>query len=209
MSPSYLYQSSLFSCIPSYMLQPLTGVRVALTSLDRETFSFRERVPVAVLRTNSTGVAFGVVAPGNYSVVIGGPNFSVNTTLSLKVNSTTRLDLSVLPSAEEVKALQMVSPDTVMGVEPSARFSALLGSQPALATGFAELIGYATVPLLPYYHLIIENPISINATVLGTYPGPGGEWAVLSPSGYFPNYPTTSVFLIQFRPVLEVSSGAG
>jgi len=203
-SPSYLYESSSYSTVPSYMLVPLVGVRVALLDLSKGGISFRERVPTVTLRTNASGMAYVVVAPGNYSATISGPNFSLNTTLSLVVNSTTTLHLELNPSASAVGTMHVVSPDAVTGVEPGTRISALLGMQSAPRTGFAELIGYGTTPVTDEVGVFAQ--ISVNATVLGFYPGVQGYWVVLSPSGSYPSYPTSGLVLFQFMPVLEVNA---
>ncbi len=209
-NPSYLYQASFQSSIPQYMLEPLVGVRVSLTSLNREIFSIHGRVPAIVIRTNASGVAYAVVAPGNYSVSIGGPNFGVNTTMSFLVNSTTTFNLSLLPSGYAVTSLHLVSPDSVSGVEPLTKINALLRNQSAPYLGFAEVVGYHfTVPFNGTAPVVTFAPVIFNATVLGTYPGIQGTWAVLSPTTSYADYPTVGVVLFQFRPILEVNSVVG
>ncbi len=209
-NPSYLYQASFQSSIPQYMLEPLVGVGISLTSLNREIFSIHERVPAITFRTNASGIAYAVVAPGNYSVSIGGPNFNINTTMSFLVNSTTTFRLSLLPSGYAVTSLHLVSPDSASGVEPLTRISALLRNQSAPSLGFAEIVGYH----LPVFSngtspVMVFPPVIFNATVIGTYPGIEGTWAVLSPTSSYADYPTVGVVLFQFRPVLEVSSVVG
>ncbi len=211
-NPQYLYQSSFYGSIPGYMLQPMVGVRVALTSLDRETISFRQRLPALVLRTNLSGIAVGFVAPGNYSVSMSGPNMNISTDLFFRVNSTTTLGLSLLPSSYPVDSLHLVSPDTTGSLEPTARVSVLLSNQSAPAFGFAELLGFGSNlgpdNTNPGGYYVAFNQIAFNATVLGSYPEGKGYWAVLSPTGSYEAYPTLAVVLFQFRPVLEVNSTA-
>ncbi|HUI24002.1 MAG TPA: hypothetical protein VLY82_06385 [Nitrososphaerales archaeon] len=204
--PSYLYESSSYPTIPSYMLVPLNGIRVALLDLNREGISVRARLPTVTLRTNASGMAYVVVAPGNYSVTISGPNFSLNTTLFLVLNSTTTIHLELDPSASSVKTMSVVSPDAVTSVEPGTKISALLETQSAPDAGFAELVGYgaSTVP-----DGTGVAQFAVNATVVGTYPGAQGYWAVLSPSGSYPAYPTSGLMLFQFTPSLQVDTSVG
>lgn len=207
--PFYLYRSASYANIPSYMFTPLAGLHVVLTSLNREAVSFRQRVPGVTLTTNSTGRAVGFMAPGNYSCVIAGSNFSLNTTVSFKVNSTNTIRFSLIPSGTKVTALHVVSPDTTLAVESQARISALLVNQSAPALGFAELVGNETFYIPGSGIMISGDALSVNVTVTGWYHGTEGSLALMSPSGYFQSYPTTSVILFQFRPVIEVKSVIG
>jgi len=207
--PFYLYQSASYPIIPSYMFTPLGGLHVVLTSLNREAVSFRQRVPGVTLTTNSTGRAVGFMAPGNYSCVIAGKDFSLNTTVSFKVNSTNTIRFSLIPSATKVAALHIVSPDTIMAVEPQARIIALLANESAPTLGFAELVGPITQYFLGLGTLTTQNALSVNVTLTGWYHGPQGNWAIMSPSGNFDLYPTTSMILFQFRPAIQVSSTVG
>jgi len=205
-APSYLYESSSYSSIPPYMLVPLNGIRVALTDLSKGGISFRERAPTVTLRTNASGVAYVTLAPGNYSVTLSGPNFSLNTTLYLVVNSTTTVHLELNPSADTVQTIHVVSPDAVAGVEPGTKISALLGERSAPSMGFAELIGYG-VSTSPDGAGVSQ--FAVNSTVIGFYPAAQGYLAVLSPSGSYPAYPTSALMLFQFVPVLEVNTSVG
>ena len=204
---SYLYQSSLYSPIPSYMLVPLNGIHVALTSLPREGASFRLRLPAITLRTNSSGIAYAIIAPGNYSVSIVGPGFNLNTTLSFGTNTTTTIRLDLQPTSDTVQAFHLVSPDTITGVEPMAKMTVLLGNRSSPVAGFAELVGYGVSSAS--WPVFILSQVAVNATVIGSYPGSQGYWAVLSPSGPYPAFPTAGLVLFQFKPLLEVNSTAG
>ena len=205
-SPSYLYESSSYSVIPPYMLVPLNGLHVALQDLSRGGISFRERGPTITLRTNASGMAYVVMAPGNYSVTITGPNFSLNSTVSLVVNSTTTIHFELDPSANEVRTMSVVSPDAVAGIEPGTRLSALLGAQSAPGEGFAELVGYGTTSATDGGSV---TQVTVNATVIGFYPGAQGYWAVLLPSASYPAFPTTGLMLFQFVPSLGVNTTVG
>ncbi len=209
-NPSYLYQSSLHSSIPQYMLEPLAGVRLSLTSLNREILSLHGRVPAIVVRTNSSGIAFVVVAAGNYSVTIGGPNFNINTTMSFMENSTNTIRLNLTSSGYAVESLHLVSPDSASGVEPTTKINALLQNETAPAPGFAELVGYRfLVPFNGTLPIFVMSQVALNATVLGSYPGTQGTWVVLAPTGTYSEYPVAGVLLFQFRPVFEVTSTFG
>jgi len=203
---SYLYESSSYPTIPSYMLVPLNGIRVALSDLNREGDSFRTRAPAITLRTNATGMAYVMVAPGNYSATVSGPNFSLNTTLFLVDNTTTTIHLELDPSASAVKTMSVVSPDVLASVEPGTKISALLGTQSAPDTGFAELLGYGPTTAADGIGLA---QYAVNATVVGSYPGAQGYWAVLSPSGSYPTYPSSGLVLFQFTPSLQVKTTVG
>jgi hypothetical protein len=213
-NPSYLYQSSFYSPIPSYMFEPLSGVHVALESLSRPSVSFLQRVPPITLRTNASGMAYVVVAPGNYSILFTGPNFSLNTNLTFTANTTNTIRLNLDPAAHAVIALHLVSPDTVTGVEPVALISALLGNQSAPHDGFAELVGAGfSVQISSNSSLtsgiVVFNQLAVNATVIGSYPETNGNWAVLSPLGSYQSYPTSGLVIFQFMPVLQVNSTGG
>jgi hypothetical protein len=200
-SPSYIYDSSSYSTIPSYMLVPLNGVQVALQNLNRGGTSYRERGPAVNIRTNASGIAYAAVSPGNYSVTISGSNFSLNTTASFVVNSTTTIRLELDSSANAVRAIYVVSPDSATGVEPDTMISASLEKQSAPRAGFAELMGYTSMPGGTGVAQLV-----VNATIIGSYLGMQGYWAVLSPSGSYLAYPTTGLMLFQFVPVLEVNA---
>ena len=204
---SYLYQSSSYSPIPAYMFEPLNGIHVALTSLSRESLLFRQRLPAITLRTNSSGIAYAIVAPGNYSVSVRGPNFDLNTTLSFGTNTTTTIRLNLEPTSVAVKAFHMVSPDTLTGVEPVAKMTALLGNLTAPVSGFAELVGFESSSPSP--GVFTFDQVVVNATVVGSYPENQGYWAVLSPLGPYPAFPTAGLLLFQFEPLLEVNATAG
>jgi len=211
--PSYLYETRTLSSIPAYLFVPLRGVHVLLTSINREAVSFRQHVPGVILTTNSSGVAVGFMAPGNYSCVVSGSNFRLNTTVSFRFNSTNTINFTLLPSITNVTSLHVISPDTILEVEPQVRISALLASQSAPSLGFAELVGSTSFGTPGLGMNEIAEGMTLNATVVGWYPGAQGTWAVLTPAasspGHFPSYPTMSVVLFQFKPIIEVSSTAG
>jgi hypothetical protein len=51
--------------------------------------------------------------------------------------------------------------------------------------------------------------MALNATLLGSYQGTRGYWAVLAPAGAYASYPSVGVLLFQFVPMLEVNYTAG
>ena len=234
--PADLYASSSFANIPKDMLVPLVGLHLTLLKLGRPTSAGFVRLPSLTLITNASGLASASEAPGNYEAVVLGSNYALDTPVTLTDNTTATLFFNLHPSAEAVSALRVVSSDSVSAVEPTTKFYALLNYTSPPSTGFSELVGFETaaptngtaqitltnatgtlangsspVKLQPpsIGGLFFNPQVELNATLLGSYPGTEGYWAILSPYGSYSAYPTTGVLMFQFRPLYEVNYTAG
>ena len=235
--PADLYASSSFTNIPQDMLVPLVGLHLTLLKLGRPTSAGFVRLPSLTLITNASGLATASEAPGNYEAVVLGSNYAVDTPVTLTDNTTATLSFDLRPSAEAVSALRVVSFDSVSAVEPTTKFYALLNYTSPPSTGFSELVGFETVaptngtaqitlinatgtlangspsPVKlqpPSIGPVFFDPqVELNATLLGSYPGTEGYWAILSPYGSYSAYPTARVLMFQFKPLYEVNYTAG
>jgi len=209
-NPQDLYDSSSYENIPSNMLVPLVGLRVTLLTQGSFSSQFR-RLPALTLTTNSSGIASAEMLPGNYGVAIVGSTFTLETGVTLANNSTALLSVELLPAARPVSVLRIVSPDTVSGVESTSRLYALISNGSAPVTGLSELVGFVSSfsffasGALPINGTLLGPMVSLNATLLGSYPGSQGYWATLYPAGTYPAYPSMNVMLFQFQPVAEVN----
>jgi hypothetical protein len=235
-NPADLYASSLYNDIPQYMLVPLVGLHLTILKLGRPSTSGFVRLPSLTLTTNASGIAAASVQPGNYEALVSGSNYALDTAVTLTANTTATLYFDLHPSAEAVSTLRVISSDTVSGVESTTKFYALLNYTSAPLTGFSELVGFETSvppngtvqiilpsgtatsangptlqgPSLTFNGTVFFNPqVELNATLLGSYPGTEGYWAVLSPSGSSSAYPSAGVVMFQFKPLYEVNYTAG
>jgi hypothetical protein len=222
-SPGDLYESSFYSTIPSSMMVPLSGLHVTLAQAAGASSINRQRPRPSTLTTNSSGLLQVFIPPANYSVLVEGPNFLLGANFSISINETATLNLQLHPTAENVKRLSIVSPDTVNGVESGASMFALLNYSSNLSPGFAELVGARynytanqfvyvggnSVEPVQVSATVLGPIVAVNATLLGLYPGSGGDWAVLSPIGSYAAYPSTGVLLFQYEPIYRVTYTAG
>ena len=227
-NPSDLYASGFYSVVPADMMVPLVGLQATLVSASRDVTHFG-RLPSILMTTNSSGVASAILPEGDYEVDISEANFAASTVVTLTDNTTSTLNFVLSPSARAVSALKVVSQDST-GLEPSSRLYALLNYTTAPSKGFAELVGYEPLSAnspsttvvthfnpqnftFPYIRngmsIYFGTPISLNVTLFGAYQGTQGYWAILAPLGTFVAYPSSSVTLFQFAPILEVSYTAG
>lgn len=209
-----LYESSFYQYVPPSMLVPLRGLSATLTALGKPLPASHGRVQSLTLVTNSSGIAVTFDLPGNYTVLISSAYYQLDTVVSLSFNLTTTLTFTPQPSAEAVDALRIVSPDSITGVGPATRLYALVDKELGQASGFAELVGFENGnesywPSGTTSVVSVGPLVEVNTTVAGEYPGTQGFWAALSPSGYYPGYPSVGVLLFQYRPLYEVNYTAG
>ncbi len=217
-NPKDLYSSAFYKAIPAEMMVPLVGLHAMLVSAGRGLPTHFERTPSILMMTNASGIASGYLPQGDYEVDISGSNFAVSTAITLSDNTTSTLSLTLSPSARDVSTMKVVSQDSVIGLEPTSKLYALLNYTSAPSDGFSELVGFEPVDsatpasgIVFYVNSTVFGgaQVSLNATILGSYPGTQGYWATLSPSGSYPAYPSVSVILFQYTPIVEVNYTAG
>jgi len=204
-SPRYLYDSYRYPRIPSYMLVPLAGLRVALEQTSSSLSSSQVSSSTLILYTNSSGVAETLAYQGNYSVQAETRYVQLNTTISCYDNATTVLNIGLLPSPTKVDSLRVVSQDSVAGLEPTSRLYALLGNGTIPVGGFAELVGFQST----YPGVTNGTSVVVNSTILGSYSTSLETLVILSPLGPYSSLPTVGMVLFQYRPVYEVNYTAG
>jgi len=232
-NPNDLYASASYKVVPPYMMVPLVGLQAKLLSAGREITSHFGRLPSITLITNASGLASSPLPQGQYEVDISGSNFAANTFITMANNTISTLNFTLGPSAREVTALKVVSDDSDTGLEPTSRLYALLNCTSAPSNGFSELVGFEGVSSghwvsgnVFYLNQSSGHPVSVNvfslnqtsyggpqtslnATLVGSYQGTHGYWATLMPSRAYADYPSVSVMLFQYTPILEVNYTAG
>jgi len=205
-SPHFLYDSSLvYPGIPSFMLVPLAGLRVVLEQVSAPPSSTHVYGPARVLFTNSSGFVEALADQGNYSVQVETRYVQLNTTISCFDNTTTILNIQLLPSPTKVDSLKIVSQDSETGLEPTTKLYALLTNATIPNGGFAELVGFPSA----YPGVANRTIVAINSTILGSYSTLHETLAVLSPSGPYSTFPTVEMVLFQYRPLYQVNYVAG
>lgn len=204
-SPRYLYESYLYSSIPSFMLVPLAGLRVSLEQLSGPLASNEVHGPARILFTNSSGVLVALAVQGNYSVQAETRYAQLNTTISCYDNTTTILNIALLTSPTKVDSLRVVSQDSVTGLEPTTKLYAFLANATIPDSGFAELVGFQST----YPGVSNETSVAVNSTILGWYSTSLETLVMLSPSGPYSSYPSVGMVLFQYKPVYEVNYTAG
>lgn len=200
----FLYLSSLYPSVPSYMLVPLAGLRLAIQQVSAPVGS-KVNGPALVLYTNSSGIVVALANQGNYSVQAETRYANLNATFSCYDNTTTILNIELLPSATKVDSLRIVSQDSVTALEPTTKLYALLANGTNPSSGFAELVGFQS----SYPGVANETSTAINSTIIGWYSTSLETLAVLTPSGPYSSYPSVGIVLFQYRPVYEVNFTAG
>jgi len=204
-SPRYLYESSLYPSIPSFMLVPLGGLRVALKLVSAPLGSTQLFGPALTLFTNSSGAVETLANQGNYSVQVETRYAQLNTTISCYDNTTTILDIRLLPSPTKVASLTVTSQDSSAGLEPTTRLYALLENGTSNSGGFAELVGFQS----SFPGVVNETTVAVNSTILGSYSTFLDSTVVLSPTGTYSAFPTVGMVLFQYRTACEVNYTAG
>ena len=204
-NPRYLYGSYQYTSIPSFMLVPLAGLRVALEQVSAPLASSQPYGPARIFFTNSSGSLVVLANQGNYSVQMETKYVQLNTTISCYDNTTTILNIQLLPSPTKVDSLGIVSQDSAAGLEPTTRLYALLPNATIPNSGFAELVGFQST----YPGVVNGTSVAVNSTILGSYPASRDTLAVLSPSGPYSAFPTVEMILFQYRPVYQVNYTAG
>ena len=204
-SPHFLYESALYPSVPPFMLVPLAGLRIVLEQVSERLSSNQVYGPAHTLFTNSSGIAEALADQGNYSVQVETRYTQLNTTISCYDNTTTILNIRLLPSSTKVDSLRIVSPDSVTGLEPTTRLYAILANETIPNGGFAELVGFHTT----FPGVANGTSVAVNSTILGSYSNSLESFVVLSPSGPYSTFPTVGMVLFQFRPVSEVNYTAG
>jgi hypothetical protein len=217
-NPSDLYASGFYKVVPSEMMVPLAGLHAMLVSTGRGAAARLGRTPAIMLTTNASGLASGVFPQGQYEFDVSGSDFAVSTIITMTDNTTSTVNFTLSPSARAVTALKVVSQDSDTGLEPTSRLYALLNYTSAPSNGFSELVGferitggYSNVGIVVYLNQTLYGgpEVSFNATLLGSYKGTQGYWATLLPSKAYAIYPSVSVMLFQYTPILEVNYTAG
>lgn len=223
-NPSDLYASGFYKVVPAQMMVPLVGLHVTVVSAEEGTPTHFSRFPAATLITNSSGLTSRALLQGEYEIEISGSAFAVSTVVTMTDNTTTSLNFILSPSAKAVSALRVISQDTSLGLEPTSRMYALLNYTTAPSQGFCELVGlepplriYPWRPYPPNPGLVVDLNVtaygwtqtSLNATVVGSYPGTQGYWATLTPLGNSSVYPTVADMLFHFTPTVLVNYTAG
>lgn len=205
-NPVDLYGAAHLQNVSSPMSVPLSGLRATVTSLSKSSVPGRGRPPSLTLTTNSSGIAETIELPGNYSVAISTAYYSLNTVISIALNTTTTLTVNLRASAEAVETLRIVSPDSMGVLGPEAKLYALVDNASGPARGFAELVGYHYGSYASSGITILFSPlVEANATVIGGYPGTSGFWAALTPLESYSAFPTIDVMLFQYEPVSQVT----
>jgi len=217
-NPNDLYASASYKVVPQYMMVPLVGLQAKLLSAGREITSHFGRLPSIMLATNASGLASSPLPQGQYEVDISSSNFAASTVITMANNTISTLNFTLGPSAREVTAFKVVSDDSDTGLEPTSKLYALLNCTSAPSNGFSELVGFERVssghPVTgnAFYlnQTLYGGPqLSLNATLVGSYQGTQGYWATLVVSRAYADYPSVSVMLFQFTPILEVNYAAG
>jgi len=204
-SPRYLYESSQYPSTPSFMLVPLGGLRIALKLVSAPVGSNQLLGPALTLFTNTSGAVESLADEGNYSVQVGTRYAQLNTTISCYDNTTTILNIRLLPSPTKVDSLTVASQDSSAGLEPTTTLYALLPNGTTDSRGFAELVGFQS----PYPGVVNETTVAVNSTILGSYSNSIDSTVVLSPTGTYSAFPTVGMVLFQYRTAYEVSYTAG
>ncbi|GEM_PF-5668785 len=208
--------------ISSQYLAPLVGLKVTVVEESRASFSGFGRLPSITLTTNSSGLASVEVSPGIYRASVLNQFFPLDTTVTMSDNQTTTLSLSLLPAAQSVGVVKVVSPDTATGLESTSRVYAQVGPGSIPSPGFAQLVGFVIPQESNSTGIAVIQPVTglvfysglvyyyvLNATVLGSYPGSSGSWVTLAPTGNYSAYPTQGVYLFQYKPTYMVNYTAG
>ncbi len=202
-NPAYLYDSASFLTVPTFMLVPLRDLQIALVQESQPLARNPLHPEIRVVFTNSSGMAEAIVSPGNYTVSVKGSIFAFNTTLTFRSNSTTTLDFRLLPQPTKLSSINVVSPDSISGIESASELYATVAGGTRPTQGFAEIVG------LQSSNAGAGGQLEVNGTVVGTHPGGGETWVAISPSGAFIPYPTYGLFLFQYRPSAQVTYTAG
>jgi len=205
-SPHFLYDSSVaYPRIPSSMLVPLAGLRVVLAQVSASLASNQVYSSPRVFFTNSSGIVEALANQGNYSVQMETQYVQLNTTIPCFDNTTTILNLQLLPSPTKVDSLRIVSQDSVIGLEPTTKLYALLANASIPDGGFAELVGFQST----YPGVANRTSVEVNSTIVGSYHTSSDTLAVLAPLGPYSAFPTVEMILFQYKPEYQVNYIAG
>lgn len=216
-SQNYIYEAASDVQIPPYMLTPLSGLKAVLTEQLRPGL-FHGRPPTYSMTTNSSGIAFKYIPPGNYSVAVEQPDFDFSGFVSLENNVTTTLSLRILPVYNTVSKLTVLNQDTVMGLEESATlYLGVNGTFDFLPSSLYHLMGYGAVGNLTaagggdctLLFCVVSLPLAlvgtVNGTIAGTYRSIGGAWVVFTPTSPYQWVPQSGVLLVHYEATATVS----
>jgi hypothetical protein len=197
-SPQYVYPASLLKKIPPYMLAPLQGLAVVIAGLEPFGTARRGLPYNNQLVTNSSGIGEGGVPAGNYTIRTVGSDSNFSTTVGFREGMITILTLTVTPLAGNVSTLLLINQDTLSGVQPTADlYATVKGNFGLSASTFTELLGLGPTPSR---RPSAPSPLlTIDLTVLGTYPSPEGTVVAMRPQAAYSFLPKSGLTLIQFR----------
>jgi hypothetical protein len=186
-------------------LTPMVGLKFTLTAI--EVSISRPGRPLTYFAfTNSSGEGYIAVGAGNYSIQAASPLFNLTRPISFTGNHTTELDLVVSPVYSNVTTLSVVNPDQDYEVEAnSAIYVQIPGAFSYNMYTIYRLIGTAQATATytsnsgePGIIFVNTGPITINATVAGFYPSPGGTMVVLRPVESYTQLPLDNIQLLQY-----------
>jgi hypothetical protein len=204
----FLYSAGTLGQTFSNMFVPLKGLPVTITREVPAEVSNRDRPRPQNFKTNSSGIAEIKEPAGDYSILIVGQSFTLNTTLVLRANLTATLEMQLIPSFATVNSLQVVGRDSSSALEPTSTIYVNVDSGvKAAQNGYFVLVGQvvmnALVPSGPVVRIL--GYADVNATATGRYDSSGGSWVVLAPLGAYEAYPNANVLLVQYVPTYMVS----
>jgi len=207
-SPSYLLAASLLSNVPGYMFAPLSGVTVTIAGL-LSVGTARRGIPYNnQLVTNSSGIGEGVEPHGNFTIHAKGSNFNFSTSLGFAQGKITYLNLTVIPFAGNVSSITLINQDTLSGIQPTAMVYATVEGNPVFEdSSLAELL--ALGPSQSHRTSAPPPLLTIDLTILGTYPSPEGMVIAMKPQTAYSFLPSSGLTLIQFRAYSKVTYIAG
>jgi len=203
-SPSYLLAASLLRNVPGYMFAPLSGVTVAIAGLLSVGIARRGIPYNNQLVTNSSGIGEGVEPRGNFTIHVRASNFNFSTPLGFAQGRITYLNLTVVPFSGNVSSITLMNQDTLSGIQPTAMVYATVEGNPVFEnSSLAELL--ALGPSQSHRPSAPPPLLTIDLTILGTYPSPEGMVIAMKPQSAYSFLPSTGLTLIQFRANSKVS----
>ncbi|MDG6910172.1 MAG: hypothetical protein JRN08_07360 [Nitrososphaerota archaeon] len=172
--------------------RPVSGIEIDLIQLNGEQI-IQTKVGhplVYYLHTNSSGMAVINLMAGNYSLTALAPFSNYTTTVSMRMSTTTTLDVYFSPALANVEALVVANQDRDLGVEPTA-------------TIFAQVEGTLNDTGSQYFILGAQQgsvfPTELAVNVLGTYPAAQGTWVTMSPSAPYTSVPSDGIALMHYN----------
>lgn len=200
-APKYLLESVNYSPgsgygapappIPEYMLSPVSGLKLTLTS-DQPAPTLRGgTLPKYDLYTNESGLAESLLPAGNYTVEGFGDTFNYTGSIDLVSNATTYLGLTVYPKLTNVTSVEVVNQDLISQVEPSG-------------TIFIEVPGTFHYTPGAFYQLLEPSAgitlggAAVNGVLKGEYASPDGTWVIMDPQGGLQPVPTAGAMLMHY-----------